>query len=82
VVKLLVEAGADVDSQDNRKVFCLMAAFRKVHTQYCTAYTAYTLFIQGHVRVVKYMVDYVTQFPSDTECTRYIATISDKVNTL
>ena len=31
VVKLLVEAGADVDSQDNRKVFCLMAAFRKVH---------------------------------------------------
>jgi len=32
VVKLLVEAGADVDSQDNRKVFCLMAAFRKVHT--------------------------------------------------
>jgi len=34
VVKLLVEAGADVDSQDNRKVFCLMAAFRKVHMQY------------------------------------------------
>ena len=32
VVKLLVEAGADVDSQDNRKVFCLMAAFRKVYT--------------------------------------------------
>lgn len=30
VVKLLVSAGADVDSQDNRKVFCLMAAFRKV----------------------------------------------------
>ena len=28
------------------------------------------------------MVDYVTQFPSDTECTRYIATISDKVNAL
>lgn len=31
------------------------------------------------MRVVKYLVDYVTQFPSDTECTRYIATISDKV---
>ena len=30
MVKLLVSAGADVDSQDNRKVFCLMAAFRKV----------------------------------------------------
>ena len=31
------------------------------------------------MRVVKYLVDFVTQFPSDTECTRYIATISDKV---
>ena len=32
VVRLLVEheSGADVDSQDNRKVSCLMAAFRKV----------------------------------------------------
>ena len=33
VVRLLVEhePGADVDSQDNRKVSCLMAAFRKVN---------------------------------------------------
>lgn len=30
MVKLLVGAGAEVDSQDNRKVFCLMASFRKV----------------------------------------------------
>ena len=30
VVQLLVHAGADIDSQDNRKVSCLMAAFRKV----------------------------------------------------
>ena len=30
VVRLLVEQGSDVDSQDNRKVSCLMAAFRKV----------------------------------------------------
>ena len=35
VVKLLVSAGEDVDSQDNRKVFCLMAAFRKVETIHC-----------------------------------------------
>lgn len=34
MVKLLVGAGADVDSQDNRKVFCLMASFRKVRN--CT----------------------------------------------
>ena len=30
VVRLLVEHKADVDSQDNRKVSCLMMAFRKV----------------------------------------------------
>jgi ankyrin repeat protein len=30
VVKLLVDHGSDLDSQDNRKVSCLMAAFRKV----------------------------------------------------
>ena len=40
MVRLLVEQGAEVDSQDNRKVSCLMAAFRKVyttsHTQKCS----------------------------------------------
>eukprot|EP00731_Ephydatia_muelleri_P037519 Em0494g4a len=63
VVRLLVEhePGADVDSQDNRKVSCLMAAFRK-----------------GHSKVVKYLVEYVTQFPSDADLTRYINTLSDK----
>ena len=62
VVQLLVNAGADIDSQDNRKVSCLMAAFRK-----------------GHVKVVKWMVKHVTQFPGDPECIRYINTINDKV---
>jgi hypothetical protein len=54
--------GADIDSQDNRKVSCLMAAFRK-----------------GHSKVVRWLVKHVTQFPSDTELNRFIATISDKV---
>lgn len=63
VVQLLVTAGADIDSQDNRKVSCLMAAFRK-----------------GHIKVVKWMVKHVNQFPSDTELSRYIATITDKVS--
>lgn len=62
VVQLLVNARADIDSQDNRKVSCLIAAFRK-----------------GHVKVVKWMVKHVTQFPSDQECMRYISTITDKV---
>merc|ERR1712113_1137535 len=61
VVQLLHSAGADIDSQDNRKVSCLMAAFRK-----------------GHSKGVKWMVKHVAQVPSDTELTRYIATISDK----
>ena len=30
MVRLLVDHGAEVDSQDNRKVSCLMASFRKV----------------------------------------------------
>ena len=36
-------------------------------------------FRKGHVKVVRWLVKHVTQFPSDTECMRYIATITDKV---
>ena len=35
-------------------------------------------FRQGHCEVVEWLVKHVTQFPSDTELTRFIATISDK----
>ena len=35
--------------------------------------------LQGHTKVVKYLVDHVTQFPSDADLTRYINTLSDKV---
>ncbi|PIK34608.1 putative ankyrin repeat and KH domain-containing protein 1 [Apostichopus japonicus] len=52
---------SDIDSQDNRKMSCLLAAFRK-----------------GHVKVVRWMVKHVNQFPSDAECLRFISTISDK----
>lgn len=34
VVQLLVQAGADVDAADNRKITPLMAAFRKVNNFY------------------------------------------------
>lgn len=60
-MKILKNHNADIDSQDNRRVSCLMAAFRK-----------------GHTKVVEFMVNHVTQFPSDQEMTRYIATVSDK----
>lgn len=60
VVQLLVSSGADIDAQDNRKVSCLMSAFRK-----------------GHLKVVKWMVKHVTQFPSDAEMARYLALVND-----
>lgn len=36
-------------------------------------------FRKGHLKVVKWLVRHVQQFPSDTECTRYLTTIVDKV---
>ena len=54
-----------MDSQDNRKVSCLMAAFRR-----------------GHIKVVKWMVKKVSQFPSEQEIKRYITTVTDKVRLL
>ncbi|KAG8579262.1 hypothetical protein GDO81_010781 [Engystomops pustulosus] len=35
-------------------------------------------FRKGHLKVVQFMVKEVNQFPSDIECMRYIATITDK----
>lgn len=35
-------------------------------------------FRKGHIKVVKWMVHHVLQFPSDQEMTRYISTIGDK----
>lgn len=35
-------------------------------------------FRKGHVKVVKWMVNHVTQFPSDQDMTRFIATVNDK----
>lgn len=64
VVQSLIQYNADVNSQDNRKVSCLMAAFRK-----------------GHINVVRLLVQYVTQFPSDKDCIRHIKTaVTDKVS--
>ena len=39
-----------------------------------------TAFRKGHIKVVKWLVKHVTQFPSDQECARYIATVNDKVS--
>lgn len=82
VVDLLHHASADIDSQDNRKVrvrkgvrICDSYAFFIVSFQVSCLMAA---FRKGHIKVVKWMVNHVTQFPSDQEMTRYIATVSDK----
>ena len=77
VIRLLVESSADVDTQDNRKVCGLMAAFRKVRVLRWVWLPR--LSPQGHYKVVKFLVEHVTQFPSDADLKRYINTLSDKV---
>lgn len=37
-------------------------------------------FRKGHIKVVKWLVKHVHQFPSDSECTRFVSTLSDKVS--
>lgn len=37
-------------------------------------------FRKGHSKLVKYLVEHVTQFPSDSDCHRYIATLTDQVD--
>ena len=36
-------------------------------------------FRKGNIKVVKWLVKHVSQFPPDSDCKRYIQTISDKV---
>lgn len=61
----LQKAHADVDAQDNRKISCLMAAFKK-----------------GHVKVVRWIVKFVKQFPSDAEMSRYFLSLSGEPDLL
>ena len=37
-------------------------------------------FRKGNVKVVKWLVKHVSQFPADADCKRFMATVSDKVN--
>ena len=50
---------------------------------YLTLFYRLTFFLpppfQGHFKVVKYLVDHVSQFPSDADLTRYVSTLSCKV---
>lgn len=62
VIELLYDFKADINSQDNKNISCIMTAFRN-----------------GHVDVVKWMVKYVSQFPSNHEMIQYFITLDDIV---
>ncbi|XP_011795159.1 PREDICTED: ankyrin repeat and KH domain-containing protein 1 [Colobus angolensis palliatus] len=82
-VKLLLDMGSDINAQieTNRNTALTLACFqgraevvsllldRKANVEHRA---------KGHVKVVQYLVKEVNQFPSDIECMRYIATITDK----
>uniref|UniRef100_A0A5F7Z856 Ankyrin repeat domain 17 n=1 Tax=Macaca mulatta TaxID=9544 RepID=A0A5F7Z856_MACMU len=82
-VKLLLDMGSDINAQieTNRNTALTLACFqgrtevvsllldRKANVEHRA---------KGHVKVVRYLVKEVNQFPSDSECMRYIATITDK----
>lgn len=51
VVQLLVQASADVDAADNRKITPLMAAFRKVEVFY-PSHECFSLRLEVHSLVI------------------------------
>lgn len=77
----LVKAGADLETQDNRKINPLIAGiwftFFCFRSNFLNTINCVLAFRKGHLKVVKYLVRYVTQFPSDQETQRYIQTIND-----
>merc|ERR1712203_1112968 len=93
-VQLLLERGAQVDVRNKKGNSSLWLAANGGHIDVVQLlYSAgadidsqdnrkvsclMAAFRKGHSKVVKWLVKHVTQFPSDTEQTRFIATISDK----
>ena len=59
---------------------CERSIILTLHSVVHSLLEPYISLLQGHSKVIKYLVDYVTQFPSDADLTRYINTLSDKVS--
>lgn len=79
-VQILVKHNADTEAQDNRKLTPLMVAFRKGHVKVQLYIYAATSMVKS--KVVKFLVRHVSQFPNDQECLRYVATLTDQVESL
>ncbi|XP_074613505.1 ankyrin repeat domain-containing protein 17-like [Acropora palmata] len=91
---LLLSRGAVVDVKNKKGNSPLWLAANGGHLEVCQLLFSYgadvdsqdnrkvsvlmAAFRKGHIKVIKWLVKHVHQFPSDSECTRFISTISDK----
>lgn len=91
---LLLSRGAMVDVKNKKGNSPLWLAANGGHLEVCQLLFSYgadvdsldnrkvsvlmAAFRKGHIKVVKWLVKHVHQFPSDSECTRFVSTISDK----
>ena len=64
MIRLLIEHNADVDSQDNRKVSCLMAAFRRVHPYFKSTLVQSSSFEKVCFSLSFYVCQYLGSFQS------------------
>ncbi|XP_048578543.1 ankyrin repeat and KH domain-containing protein 1 isoform X2 [Nematostella vectensis] len=92
--ELLLYRGAMVDVKNKKGNSPLWLAANGGHLEVCQLLFSYgadfdsqdnrkvtvlmAAFRKGHIKVVKWLVKHVHQFPSDSDCTRFISTISDK----
>ena len=92
-VELLVQRGCAVDGRNKKGQTALWLACNGGHievvqllvTAHADADTQdnrkvsclMSAFRRGHVKVVRWLVRHVAQFPSDTECQRFIAAVTD-----
>ena len=93
-VQLLIENGATIDVRNKKGYTPLWFASCCGHLEVCHILVTnganadiedskrisclMAAFRKGHIKIVKYLVKHVKQFPSDTECMKYIATLTDK----
>ncbi|XP_058961953.2 ankyrin repeat domain-containing protein 17 isoform X2 [Pocillopora verrucosa] len=91
---LLLSRGAMVDVKNKKGNSPLWLAANGGHLEVCQQLFSYgadvdsqdnrkvsvlmAAFRKGHLKVIKWLVKHVHQFPSDSECTRFVSTLSDK----
>jgi len=92
-VELLVQRGGAVDARNKKGQTALWLACNGGHIEVVQLLVAahvdcdaqdnrkvsclMSAFRRGHVKVVRWLVRHVAQFPSDTECQRFIAGVTD-----